>query len=179
MCDNLEWDIDLQNILNAQTDIGWDLLRFGFVATAWKNTQHEWEKHRDPNYNSKRSERWSRQLQELLWEYVSAVWDHRNKLVHGKDHQENMSKRLYLLQQEATKLVQNPPALGATNRHLLQLRNIDKQRGQQLHHWIWAIRAVTRRETLRRQKDERNKIMEYMAAVRRQQRIRTPRVLQQ
>ena len=97
VCDKPESDIDLQNILNAQTDIGWDLLQFGFAAMAWKNAQHKWEKHRDPNYNSKRSEQWSRQLQESLWEYVSAVWDHRNKLVHCKDHQENMSKRLYLL----------------------------------------------------------------------------------
>ena len=42
MCDNSESDIDLKNILNAQTDIGWDLLRFGFVAMAWKNAQHKW-----------------------------------------------------------------------------------------------------------------------------------------
>ena len=51
--DTLESDIDLRDVLNAQTDIGWDLLWFGFAATAWKNTQHNWVKHRYPNYNYK------------------------------------------------------------------------------------------------------------------------------
>ena len=64
--DNTELDIDLQDILNAQMDIGWDLLQFGFAATAWKTTQHQWAQHRDPDYSFKRSERWARLLQESL-----------------------------------------------------------------------------------------------------------------
>ena len=104
-CDNAESDIDLRDILNAQTDIGWDLLQFGFAATAWKTTQHQWAKHRDPNYSFKHSKRWARQLQESLWDYVSAVWDRHNKSVHGKDCQEIMTKKLHLLQWEVKSIV--------------------------------------------------------------------------
>ena len=34
-------DIDLREVKEAQSDIGWDLLKFGIFALAWKNAQHE------------------------------------------------------------------------------------------------------------------------------------------
>ena len=76
-------------------------------------------------------------------------------------------------------MVNNPPALGAGDCHLLRLGNIDRNRGQQLHHWLREVRAAARKEVLRCKKNERTKIMEYMTEVRRQQRVRTPRVLRQ
>ena len=129
-----ESNIFLQDIMSTQSAIGWNLLQFGFVAVAWKKTQHDWAKHRDPNYSHKRSKRWARQLQESLWEYVSAIWDHRNKVVHGKDQQEIISKKLPLLRCEVKEVIWNPPALGAGNRHLLLIENIDEKREQNLHH---------------------------------------------
>ena len=76
-------------------------------------------------------------------------------------------------------MVHDPPALVASDCHLLQLGNIDKQQGQQLHHWLRAVRAAARKESLRWKKDERAKIMEYMTAVRQRQRVSTPQALRQ
>ena len=76
-------------------------------------------------------------------------------------------------------MVHDPPALGASKRHLLQLGNIDKKRGQQLNHWLRAVRVAARKENLRQKKDKRAKIMEYMTAVRQRQRVSTPRALWQ
>ena len=38
---------------------------------------------------------------------MSEVWDHCNKSVHSKDCQENMTKKLHLLRQEAKSIVHN------------------------------------------------------------------------
>ena len=90
-----------------------------------------------------------------------------------------MTKKLRLLRREVKNMVNDPPALGASDRHLLQLGNIDKKRGQQLHHWLRAFLAAAKKEVLRCNKDESIKIMEYMKVVRRQQRVQTPRGLRQ
>ena len=39
VCNTNSSDICLQDIVDAQTDIGWKRLQFGFVAAAWRNTQ--------------------------------------------------------------------------------------------------------------------------------------------
>ena len=84
-CDTADSDIALKDVMDAQGYIGWSLLQYGFVAKAWKNTQVNWARTRDPKYLTKRGNRWARQLQESLWDYVAAIWDHRKKTVHGID----------------------------------------------------------------------------------------------
>ena len=73
LCEVAESDIGLQDIINDQHDIGWGILQYGFVAKAWKISQYNWAKTRDPNFSSKRSDRWARQLQEALWEYILSI----------------------------------------------------------------------------------------------------------
>ena len=68
LCEVAESNIGLQNIMNAQHDIGWGILQYGFVVKAWKISQYNWAKTRDPNFLSKCSDRWAHQLQETLWE---------------------------------------------------------------------------------------------------------------
>ena len=48
----------------------------------------------DPNYSFKKGDRWAQQLQEMLWDYVSALWYHQNREVHGKDKIEIATKKL-------------------------------------------------------------------------------------
>ena len=93
-CELADSDIDLHDIVEKQGTIGWHLLRFGFVAKAWKAEQSRWRMTQDPNYSSKKGERWAKQLLETLWEYIAAVWDHRNKIVHGKDKSAVASRKL-------------------------------------------------------------------------------------
>ena len=57
LCEVAESYIGLQDIMNAQHDIGWGILQYDFVAKAWKISQYKWAKTRDPNFLSKRSDR--------------------------------------------------------------------------------------------------------------------------
>ena len=45
VCDTNTLDIFLQDVVEAQTDIGWNLLQFSFVAAVWGHTQQQWVMH--------------------------------------------------------------------------------------------------------------------------------------
>ena len=172
-------DINLPSIIEAQGKIGWQLLRYGFIAKDWKAIQTEWGKTRDPNYARKKGDRWAKQLQETLWEYVAAVWDHRNKTIHGNDESEASSRRLCKLRTQARQLLNNAPTLGADDTNLLHIGDVEKRSGQFLHHWMKAVRVASRRESLRRAAEERANIVQYMGAVRaRQQEVGVRRLRQ-
>ena len=47
-------DIDLLGVMEAQRNIGWHLLRYGFISKDWKAEQTKWGMTQDPNYAKKR-----------------------------------------------------------------------------------------------------------------------------
>ena len=81
---------------------------------------------------------------------MSVVWQHCNEVVHGKDQQEATIIKLRHIRQQAKVVIRESPALGASDRHLLQLNNIDEKRGKYLYHWLHAVRAASRKENLQR-----------------------------
>lgn len=177
--DLVESDIALQSVMESQEKIGWHLLRYGFVAKAWRVEQSRWKKTQDPHFSCKKGERWARQLQESLWEYVSTLWNHRNKVVHGKDKNEVVTNRLTKMRREAERLIQDAPVLGAADRHLLQVRDINSKSGHFLRHWLRAVRSASRIETLRRKKVERENLVRYMGSIRMRQQRSGRRTLRQ
>ena len=78
-------DVAFTPILEAQSKIGWDLVKYGFLSMEWKATQHDGVSHRDPNHNSNQSKRWMKIVQESLWKYVANIWEHRNNVIHRKN----------------------------------------------------------------------------------------------
>ena len=159
---------DFTKILDTQLEIGWKLVKYGFLSTTWREIQHEWASQRDPHYNSNKTEWWARRVQVALWKYVLAVWEHQNNVVHGKTKEEINQKRLARLRQQVKSILQTPPALGRHG-HLLTINDVDDRRGQFLHHWIRAVKAATEQERLRQAKEARHSITNYMMEVRRQQ----------
>ena len=123
---------------------------------------------KNPHYNSNKNKRWAKRLQVALWKYVSAVWEHRNNVVHRKTKEEINQKRLARLRQQVKSIFQTPPALGR-HIHLLTINDANDGRGQILHHWIRAVKAATDQERLRQAKGARHSITNYMMEVRRQQ----------
>ena len=61
-----ESDGDFIRILDTQAKIGWGLVKYRFLTTDWKVTKHNWLRHRDPNHNSNKTERWARRVQTVL-----------------------------------------------------------------------------------------------------------------
>ena len=102
--------MDVTGILDTQSKISWGLVKYGFLSTMWKVTQHEWASQRDPHYSSNKTERWAKRVQVALWKYVSDVWGHQNNAVHGKTKEEINQKRLLRLRQQAKLILQAPPS---------------------------------------------------------------------
>ena len=86
-------------------------------------------------------------------------------------------KKLQQLQPETKDIISDPPPLGASDRHLLQLQDVDKKKGRQLHRLLQAICAATKKEELQYKCKERVQIVEYMTAVQRRQQSAALRVL--
>ena len=179
VCDCSESEINLQGLMDAQRKVGWPYLKFGVLALEWRNTQTAWAELRDPDYSNKREDRWATQVQEILWQYVTTVWEHRNATVHGKDENEARRIKTDKLRAQARAVVTNPPALGPRDRHLLTDYDVGRMKGRILHHWLRAVRSAARKESLLRKKEEREGVIRFMAGLRERQRRRRPRTYRQ
>ena len=169
VCDCSESEINLQGLMDAQRKVGWPYLKFGVLALEWRNTQTAWAELRDPDYSNKREDRWATQVQEILWQYVTTVWEHRNATVHGKDENEARRIKTDKLRAQARAVVTNPPALGPQDRHLLTDYDVGRMKGRILHHWLRAVRSAARKESLLRKKEEREGVIRFMAGLRERQ----------
>ena len=158
-------DVNFKDIVDTQSQIGWDLVKYGFLSTEWKKTQHKWALQRDPNYSLNKFARWTKTVKASLWKYVADVWEHRNRVIHGKAEVEIKQKQLKKLQLQVKEILRLPPALGASDRHLLELCDVNRRCGAYLHHWVWAVRAAVTQETITQQKEDCNRILRYMRDV--------------
>jgi len=91
-----EWPRDLQLAFQAQEEIGWDQVLSGRIAKQWERQ----EVHKTKDISRVSSNRWTRKIIRLSWDYGLEIWKTRNEMVHGNDG--NISK---MEQSQTTMLV--------------------------------------------------------------------------
>ena len=72
--------------LRAQTQLGWEQMVKGFLATHWRAVQGEMDGQRD---RKRRRTRWMARLAKCGWTYMRDMWDHRNESFHAADSAAN------------------------------------------------------------------------------------------
>ena len=99
----------IQHAAHKRERIGWDLVRYGFLSRTWKEFQHQHGRSTDPNYTGRTAEKWARKVQTTLWDYVSGVWECRNRKVHDRDAKEARNICRSRLQAQVRQILNNPP----------------------------------------------------------------------
>ena len=107
------------------------------------------------------------------------MWEHRNNVVHEKTKETAIQRKLEAVRRQVRETLESPPMLGARDRHLLKLTEVNSRTGRYLHHWRTAVRAAEAQEYIRHKTEERHKILEYVQETRRQQRLQPVRRQQQ
>ena len=98
-------DISFTEIMDTQSMIGWDVVKYGFLSVEWKKTQHSWVSQRYPNYSLHESDWWLKRVEEALWNYVTDIWEHRNRLDHGKTKGDLKQKKITELRQQVRNIL--------------------------------------------------------------------------
>jgi hypothetical protein len=84
---------EVRQVTLEQTQIGWEHLLRGRISKRWQvaflHFQPESDKKRDTKATT-----WARKLIAALWEYSFAIWEARNKTVHGQTEAAKESKAL-------------------------------------------------------------------------------------
>ena len=157
---------NLATLMRQQEDIGWGLVKYGFLGKAWARTQESWMRHTTSSMNTLRLGRWKKTVQDTLWQYVVTVWEHRNGVVHGHTVAQQQFKKLEALRQECVIIISNEPVVAPDDQHLLGV-DLSEKNGLYLHHWKRAVKAAVRREKMRSEKQTRSDIAEYFQRIRR------------
>ena len=94
---------DIEKLMAAQTKIGWDAFRRGFISISWSQLQQKYASlelglpYFDHN-------QWSAMMVQQLWDHSRAMWDLRNEGLHGATHDESRGKRILLLRKRVKQL---------------------------------------------------------------------------
>jgi len=95
--------IATQEVVEAQSELGWDQLFRGRLSTAWRTAYL-----RTIPSTTKRRESvaatWVKKLIIALWDYSFTIWQARNDMVHGQTETAKESKALKATRQEAKRL---------------------------------------------------------------------------
>jgi len=76
-----DWPTELKDAFRVQTEIGWDQVMFGRIASCWDGlAQYGALPGREPRVGV-----WVGKVIRLSWEYGLELWTVRNQLVHGSD----------------------------------------------------------------------------------------------
>ena len=140
-------------------------MKYGVFSFKWKNAQHKWARRHDPDLGTNKIKRWTKKVQEALWTYVADVWEHRNNIVHGNTKETATQRKLEAVRQQVPETLDSPPLLGARDRHLLELIEVDNLTGRYLHHWRRAVCAAEAQENIWRRSEEQHKILEYVQEI--------------
>ena len=130
-CYDSEFGID--RIITEQRRIGWHLMKYGFITKELERVQDEWITHTDTGREHRSSKGWTKMVQQELCNYITVVWDARNRLIHGYQLDDIKRKRLEKLRKECLILQDKRPLVGAADRYLLDIPLADKK-GVYLHH---------------------------------------------
>ncbi len=93
----------LQAAFSAQTDIGWGAFLRGHLCTKWAQAFLDLYKSKNNSTGSAESgaKRWKKKLIISLWTYRKAVGSQRNAVVHGKNKERTISKKVQLMHTQA------------------------------------------------------------------------------
>ena len=87
-----ENEYGIRELTHTQGQIGWHLVKYGILSVHWRRVQQQYMKSKVPNLKDTACEKWIRNVQSDLWDYVHTIWEHRNKRVHGRDKEEAKAK---------------------------------------------------------------------------------------
>jgi hypothetical protein len=74
---------DLQELQDAQDDIGWDKLMFVNISVLWQETQAQYFQEigkQNPGL------RWTSALIQKIWKVTWGQWEHRNAILHNSEN---------------------------------------------------------------------------------------------
>jgi hypothetical protein len=74
---------DLQEIQDAQDDIGWDRFMFGNISVLWQEIQAQYFREIGKQNSGLR---WTSALIQNIWQVSWYQWEHRNAILHNSDN---------------------------------------------------------------------------------------------
>ena len=88
-----EYAHDLRDLIQEQSNIGWQNFFEGWIPSGWEEAQHAF-------YTLIRSHRtgrrWTICLIKKLWNVAWDMWEHRNGILHQQDNSVTMAEILHL-----------------------------------------------------------------------------------
>ena len=137
----------LQEILRTQSDIGWRNFQLGFWAKEWRGVQTAYAKERGRRSDGNT---WDPKAQLVLWKYVLSLWQHRNEVVHGKDYEERRRLRCEAMRKKVEDVLKNPPVLGPSGKHLLEITDIKEKGHRAQKDWLRSVMIEVGKEQRQR-----------------------------
>lgn len=95
---------NIHTAIQQQRQLSHSSLEKGLISKHWVKAQTQWENLQHDNHTSKM---WERNLIILLHNYSLALWNHRNRLLHGENKKEQKQKQKYQLQQRVQQYYNN------------------------------------------------------------------------
>jgi hypothetical protein len=74
---------DLQELQDAQDDIGWDRFMFGNISVLWQEIQAQYFQEIG---KQKSGLRWTSALIQKIWQVAWDQWEHRNAILHNPEN---------------------------------------------------------------------------------------------
>ena len=94
------------------------------------------------------AERWARDLQAALWDYVAGVWNFRNSAVHEADKDSARKIRTDALHDTVQRLQDQPSDVGQAAVHLFRENGIYSKSQHYMGHLIRTVRTAAAAETV-------------------------------
>jgi hypothetical protein len=74
---------DLQELQDAQDDIGWDKFMFGNISVLWQEIQAQYFREIGKQNSGLR---WTSALIQNIWKLTWDQWEHRNVILHNSEN---------------------------------------------------------------------------------------------
>jgi hypothetical protein len=74
---------DLQELQDAQDDIGWDKFMFGNISVLWQEIQAQYFREKGKQNSDLR---WKSALIQKIWQVTWDQWEHRNAILHNSEN---------------------------------------------------------------------------------------------
>ena len=130
--------------IKDQTEIGWDKLKRGFLATQWTQVQRLYDKEQ----RSQKYTYWNKLLVKYILDTTWNMWEIRNEALHGQDSKQSRLKKLSVTQQQVYNLYDRAEIFDMTKHR--DLKKIFKMKRENrakkglvsLHTWIKLASAI-------------------------------------
>ena len=78
------------------------------------------------------------------------MWKHRNEVIHGKDYEERRRLRREVLRKKVEAILNDPPELGPSGQHLLDILDITEKSHRAQKDWLRSVNIEAGKEQRRR-----------------------------